>query len=181
MLYKRSIALSLLALGSVLLGSCQQQQQQTMAAAAYTPRYVYHAGTTPRLLPNGKVTIPAHLPARVKRVLAAGNKIVGKPYRMGGGHKSHHDSAYDCSGTTAFVLREAGMLKPGAKPTSGDFLRWGRAGYGKYLTVYAKHGHVFLMVNGMRLDTSNEYGRGPRWTTASRRSKGFYVRHIPGY
>lgn len=163
----------------LLLALCSCQQQN-VAAAAYTPRYVYHKGYTPVLQRNGKVSVPRNLPARVKRVLIAGNKIVGKPYRSGGGHRRHQDSAYDCSGTVAFALREAGLLPANAHPTSGDFLRWGRPGFGKHLTVYAKRGHVFLMVNGMRLDTTTEYARGPRWSTRPRRSRGFYVRHIPG-
>lgn len=162
-----------------LLGLCSCQQQ-ALPRSAYTPRYVYHKGYTPVLQRNGKASVPSRLPARVKRVILAGNKIVGKPYRSGGGHRRHHDSAYDCSGTVAFALREAGLLGRNAHPTSGDFLRWGRPGFGKYLTVYVKRGHVFLMVGGLRLDTTSEYGRGPRWTKKSRRCNGFYVRHIPG-
>ena len=176
-LFSRTITCILFLLAATLFCSCQQQ---ALPSKAYTPRYVYHKGYTPVLHNNGKVGIPSKLPARVKRVLIAGNKIVGRPYRSGGGHRRHHDSGYDCSGTVAFVLREAGLLKPNAHPTSGDFLRWGRPGFGKHLTIYAKRGHVFLMVNGMRLDTTSEYGRGPRWSTRPRRCSGFYVRHIPG-
>ena len=157
---------------------CQQQ----LGSGARTPQFKYKKGYTPRKMNNGKVTIPYHAPARIKRAIAAGNKIVGKPYRMGGGHSKHVDSAYDCSGSVAFVLREAGMLKKGAFPSSRDFLKWGHPGFGKWLTVYAKRGHVFLMIAGMRFDTTGtSRGIGPRWYTESRPCGGFYVRHIPGF
>ncbi|MBR4108474.1 MAG: peptidoglycan endopeptidase [Akkermansia sp.] len=157
---------------------CQQQ----LGRGARTPRYVYHAGYTPKILRSGKVTIPSRAPARIKRAIAAGNKIVGKPYRLGGGHRKHYDSAYDCSGSVAFVLREAGMLKRGTSPSSRDFFRWGHPGFGKWLTVYTKRGHVFLMIAGMRFDTTGSgRGVGPRWYTSSRPCSGFVVRHLPGF
>ncbi len=165
----------------LLVASCQQQQQQQQEAALYTPKYVYRKGYTVRLV-NGRALAPKAAPARIKRAIAAANKIVGRPYRRGGGHGKHHDVGYDCSGSVAFVLREAGMLKRGAHPVSGDFLRWGRPGYGKWLTVYAKSGHVFMMLAGARFDTSGSgRGVGPRWYTTSRKCAGFKVRHIPGF
>lgn len=176
---RRSISVFVLFLAFLFLTSCQQGY---LRGDAQTPTYVYHEGYTPRLLPNGKATIPKNAPKRVKRAIAAANKIVDKPYRRGGGHGKHEDSAYDCSGSVAYVLREAGMLKKGAQPVSGYFLKWGRPGFGKWITVYAKNGHVFMMVAGLRFDTTGS-GRnvGPRWHTSSRRCSGFYVRRIPGY
>lgn len=159
----------------LLVMSCQQQRE------VYTPSYVYHRGYTARLV-NGKAVAPEHAPLRIKRAIAAANKIVGRPYRRGGGHGRHWDRAYDCSGSVAFVLREAGMLGKNSSPTSGDFLRWGRPGFGKWLTVYAKRGHVFLIIAGLRFDTSgSRRGVGPRWYEKSRACGSFKVRHIPGY
>ena len=164
----------LLALG---FHGCQQQ----LNSNARTPKYVYQKGYTPKKLRNGKVTVPHRAPARIKKAIAAGNKIIGKPYRLGGGHGKHYDSAYDCSGSVAFVLHECGMLQKEKFPSSGDFLKWGHPGFGKWLTVYAKRGHVFLMIAGMRFDTTGTgRGVGPRWYTESRPCGGFYVRHIPG-
>ena len=37
-------------------------------------------------------------PAKVKRLIRAGNRIAKKPYRYGGGHGRRNDSGYDCSG-----------------------------------------------------------------------------------
>lgn len=175
----RHILCAALALLLALTVGCQQGYQR---GNAKTPKYVYHAGYTPKLLSNGKATIPSKAPKRVQRAIAAANKIVGKPYRLGGGHGRHNDNAYDCSGSVAFVLREAGMLKRGAQPVSGYFLKWGRPGFGKWITVYAKRGHVFMMIAGLRFDTTGSgAGVGPRWYTSSRGCSGFYVRCIPGY
>ena len=70
----------------------------------------------------------------------------------------------------------------GAFPSSRDFLKWGHPGFGKWLTCYAKRGHVFLVIAGMRFDTTGtSRGVGPRWYTESRPCGGFYVRHIPGF
>ncbi len=170
----------LLLLPLLLLGNCQQQQQ--LAQNARTPQYVYRPGYTAYMTKKGKAVAPKHAPKRIKRAIAAGNKIINKPYRSGGGHGKHHDTGYDCSGSTSFVLREAGMLLPGRHPTSGDYLRWGRPGFGKWLTVYAKRGHVFMMIAGLRFDTSGSgRGVGPRWYTTPRACGGFKVRHVPGY
>ncbi len=168
--------LAVLIVALIVLTGCQ-----TTEPDVYTPNYVYYKGYSVRLV-RGRAIAPKQAPKRIQRAIAAANKIVGRPYRRGGGHGRHHDSAYDCSGSVAFVLREAGMLKKGAHPTSGDFLRWGRPGYGRWLTVYAKHGHVFLIIAGARFDTTGSgRGVGPRWYTTSRRCTGFKVRHIPGF
>lgn len=162
------------------LSSCQQTQQQ-VDAQCMTPKYVYHAGTSVALYRNGRAAAPKNAPARIRKAVQAANKIVGKPYRSGGGHRRHHDRAYDCSGSVSFVLREAGLLSSHRYPTSGDFLKWGRPGFGKWLTVYAKRGHVFMLIGGLRFDTTGSgRGVGPRWYTKARPCRGFYVRHIPG-
>ncbi|MCC8022152.1 MAG: peptidoglycan endopeptidase [Akkermansiaceae bacterium] len=147
-----------------------------------TPAYVYRAGSTLTLYRNGLAAAPKNAPKRIQKAVQAANKLVGKPYRMGGGHKRHHDRAYDCSGSVAFVLREAGLISSHKYLTSKDFLRWGRGGYGKWLTVYAKQGHVFLLIGGLRFDTTGSgRGVGPRWYATPRGCSGFYVRHIPGF
>ncbi len=162
----------------LLTTSCQQQQQDF--STLRSPVYRYIPGKT-AILQNGKAIAPAYAPTRVKRAIAAANKIVGKPYRMGGGHGKHHDTGYDCSGSTAFVLKEARLLDPKRYPVSGDFKKWGRPGFGDWITVYTKNGHVFLMIAGLRFDTTGSApGVGPRWYTKSRGTRGFVVRHIPG-
>jgi hypothetical protein len=129
---------------------------------------------------GGKAIAPEGAPETVKRAIAAGNRIVGKPYRRGGGHGKLEDSAYDCSGTVSYVLCKSGLL---AAPTTSTALRsYGKSGEGKHITVYARDGHTFMVVAGLRLDTTgggNER-RGPRWSTDSRSLKNFRARHPEG-
>ena len=136
-----------------------------------------HGGTA--LLKNGIAYAPRNAPLPVKRAIAAGNRLQGKPYKWGGGHARHNDSGYDCSGTVSYVLREAGLLR-GSMPSSGYF-RYGKKGEGRWITVYVRKGHVFLTVAGLRLDTGGPGARtGPRWKPETRQSRGHVMRHPRG-
>ena len=53
---------------------------------------------------------PGGLPIRVRRIIAAGNRIADKPYKYGGGHGQWNDSGYDCSGSVSYALHGAGYL-----------------------------------------------------------------------
>jgi peptidoglycan hydrolase-like protein with peptidoglycan-binding domain len=53
---------------------------------------------------------PADAPQQVQDAIAAANRIVGKPYKYGGGHGTWNDSGYDCSGTVSYALHGAGLL-----------------------------------------------------------------------
>jgi peptidoglycan hydrolase-like protein with peptidoglycan-binding domain len=117
------------------------------------------------------------MPAAVTRAIAAANRIATKPYRYGGGHGSFDDTAYDCSGSVSYVLHGAGLLD--APMASGGFMSWGAAGPGKYITIYAKADHMFMIINGRRFDTGYG-GNGNRWATGSRPTAGYAVRHPPG-
>lgn len=118
-------------------------------------------------------------PEPVKRAIAAGNHIVGRPYIYGGGHRSFDCRGYDCSGTASFVLHGAGLL---ATPMPSDcFRNYGSSGPGNWITIYARRGHVFMTVAGLRIDTGyNGQGEGPKWSTMSRPAKGCVLRHPPG-
>jgi hypothetical protein len=141
--------------------------------------YHFEDGRT-ALLKNGVAYAPRKAPAAVKRAIAAGNRLQGKPYKWGGGHAKKNDSGYDCSGTVSYVLREAGLLK-GSLPSRGYFT-YGKKGEGKWITVYIRKGHVFMTVAGLRLDTGGPgHERGPRWQTATRQGKGHVMRHPKGY
>lgn len=167
-----------LAATCLLAASCSQQQQQYRAPARVAP-YHYTKGAT-RLLPNGLAVPPPDAPPQVRRLIYAANKLVGKPYRMGGGHRKHEDSGYDCSGSISFALREAGLLT--AVRPSKNFMTYGRPGHGKWVSVYVRKGHVFMVVCGLRFDTTgNGRSRGPAWRTESRPASGFYVRHPYGF
>jgi len=141
--------------------------------------YNYVAGKTCLLIDNQAVP-QANIPRTVQVAVAAGNKLRDKPYCYGGGHCKFEDKGYDCSGSVSYVLHQAGLLR---EPTTSDELRhYGESGEGKWMTVYAKNGHAFIVVAGLRLETSGAGGKdvGPRWTTRSRSIKGFRARHPAG-
>lgn len=137
------------------------------------------AGETATLGSDGRAVAPASAPQKVKDAVAAANRIVGKPYKYGGGHARWRDSGYDCSGAMSYALHGAGLLD---RPlTSGDFMRWGRRGRGSWITIYAHGGHGFLVIAGLRFDTGwNNAGSGPRWSEKMRPTGGYTVRHPAG-
>jgi cell wall-associated NlpC family hydrolase len=131
---------------------------------------------------DGLASAPAEAPSEVHAAIAAANKIIGKPYRYGGGHARVEDSGYDCSGTISYALIGAGLLK--TPLDSSSFMRWGEAGKGDWITVYTNPGHAFIVIAGLRLDTSAAGDRGgrkgPRWRPALRSTRGFKARHPEG-
>ncbi|MEA2323497.1 MAG: peptidoglycan DL-endopeptidase CwlO [Solirubrobacteraceae bacterium] len=128
---------------------------------------------------GGDAQAPAGAPDVVARVIAGGNAIARFPYVWGGGHGSFVDSAYDCSGSVSYALAAAGLLD---RPlVSGALAEWGEPGPGRWITIYANAGHVFMYVGGLRFDTSGRDGPlGSRWQKAPRSLAGFTVRHPPG-
>ena len=131
------------------------------------------------ILRNGYAVAPRHAPLDVHRIVAAGNKIRGFPYKVGGGHRRVDDNGYDCSGAVSYVLIKSGLLNNSL--TSNGFKKYGRRGKGDWVTVYAKNGHTFLVVGGLRFDTGyNGEGRGPKWTVHDRPTRGHVVRHPVG-
>jgi cell wall-associated NlpC family hydrolase len=137
------------------------------------------AGGSIALGVRGRARAPAGSPAVVQDVVAGGNAIATFPYRLGGGHGSFIDHAYDCSGSVSYALAAAGLVD--APRTSGELMNWGAPGRGRWLTVYANPGHVFMIVGGVRFDTSGRAGRrGSRWQPLERSAGGFVARHWPG-
>jgi hypothetical protein len=63
---------------------------------------------------------------------------------------------------------------------SGDFETWGLAGPGTWVTIYANGGHMYMVVAGLRFDTSGQRGAGTRWQADLRSNDGFVVRHPVG-
>jgi hypothetical protein len=59
-------------------------------------------------------------------------------------------------------------------------MRWGSRGRGKWITVYAHGGHAYVVIAGLRFDTSGRGEDGPRWRPESRSSRGFVARHPSG-
>jgi peptidoglycan hydrolase-like protein with peptidoglycan-binding domain len=128
--------------------------------------------------PDGLAVAPAGAPPQVQAIIAAGNQIASKPYKYGGGHGKWIDTGYDCSGSVSFALHGAGLLDD-AMP-SGSFTSWGDAGPGQWVTIYANGGHIYMVVAGLRFDTSGRSNHNTRWQTEQRSSAGYVVRHPPG-
>jgi cell wall-associated NlpC family hydrolase len=135
-------------------------------------------GPRARVLPDGTAVAPDDAPEPVKRVIQAANAIAKLPYKWGGGHGAWRDNGYDCSGSVSFALAGAGLLQ--SPLTSGGFMSWGAAGPGEWITIYANQGHIFMIVAGLRFDTSGQGRAGTRWQDAPRPSAGFAVRSVPG-
>jgi hypothetical protein len=133
---------------------------------------------------DGLAYAPVEAPAQVHAAIAAANKIIGKPYRYGGGHAKVEDRGYDCSGTVSYALIGADLLKGGTPLDSSSFMRWGEKGKGDWITVYTNPGHAYAVIAGLRLDTSAagdpSGAKGPRWRPNLRSSRGFRARHPEG-
>jgi hypothetical protein len=111
-------------------------------------------------------------------VVAAANRIAGTPYKYGGGHGSFNDSGYDCSGSVSYALHGGGLL--GTPLDSSGFMSYGASGPGKRITIYANPGHVYMVIDGRRFDTSARRETGSRWSGTQRGSGGYVVRHPRG-
>ena len=120
--------------------------------------------------------LPPGAPPEVQQVVDAANEITHARYRYGGGHgRGFNDSAFDCSGAVSHALHGADLVKRPLDST--DFERWGVRGRGKWITVYANSGHAYLVVAGLRFDTSGRGEKGPRWRPRKRSSRGYVSRH----
>jgi cell wall-associated NlpC family hydrolase len=135
-------------------------------------------GPRARVLGDGTAVAPEDAPDVVKRVILAANEIAKFPYKWGGGHGAWRDNGYDCSGSVSFALAGAGLL--GRPLTSGLFMNYGAPGRGQWITIYANSGHIFMVVAGLRFDTSGQGRAGTRWQADARSTEGFAVRHVPG-
>ena len=135
------------------------------------------------ILPGGKASVPVSAPGPVARAIKAANKIHRRTYIWGGGHRSFRAKGYDCSGAVSYVLHAAGVLR--SPLVSGQLAFWGSSGPGSWITVYANRTHTYMVIAGLRYDTSPrgewiDQGRGPRWRYTLRTGNGFAVRHWQG-
>jgi len=153
-------------------------EEQELPAVTST----FVAGKLARMRTDGKAAIPRGAPKRVRALIAQYNRIAGKRYKWGGGHARLVDSGYDCSGAVGYGLITGGLQR--APLVSGSFARWGAAGAGRWVTVYAHRSHVYVEVAGLRLDTSpvGDQGgsRGVRWRPVIGQRRGFEARHPVG-
>jgi hypothetical protein len=134
------------------------------------------------LTASGLAIPPANAPAAVVAAIQAGNEIAHLPYIWGGGHMTYEDTGYDCSGSLSFILAAAGLLS--GTETSGEFMSFGKAGLGKWITIYAMNGHTFAYIAGLRFDTVALAETGTRWSNKPADEPNlasFVARHPAGY
>jgi len=170
------------------LEAAKQERQQTLTALQdreqklqneVSPGVAPPGGATATIAPDGSAIAPADAPLAVKAAIEAANQIEDAPYLWGGGHGSFESSGYDCSGAISFALHGAGLLDTPLDSTG--FTTWGEPGGGNWITVYANSGHAFVVIAGLRWDTSGDAsGTGPSWYAEMRSSAGYVVRHAPG-
>ena len=82
----------------------------------------------------------------------------------------------------SYALAGAGLID--SPMSSTEFRRYGERGAGKWITIYAREGHTFAVIAGLRLDTT-PYDRytgkwAPRWQKIYRPPFGFDARHPIG-
>jgi hypothetical protein len=134
-------------------------------------------GHQAKLLSNGHASAPAEAPTGVQEIIAAGNKIVGKPYKYGGGHGeplSQVQESYDCSSSVSFLLYGAGLVT--TTEDSTEFESFGESGAGEWVTIFANPEHVYMYVAGLRWDTVGGIG----WHGEATDSGSFVARHPKG-
>jgi cell wall-associated NlpC family hydrolase len=137
------------------------------------------AGAKAKIAEGGQAVAPRSAPRAVKRVIAAANEIEDKPYVYGGGHGSFKDKGYDCSGAASYALHGGGLLK--APIDSSGMAKYGEPGKGKWISVYGAPSHGYIVVAGLRFDTSMTPGNGPGWSKSMRATAESYkVRHPKG-
>ena len=160
---------------------------QTTPVTATTPATVVAAPTgqvaaappaVATIGPDGLAVAPAGAPAAVVAIIQAGNQIAFMPYRFGGGHQTWKDTGYDCSGSVSFALHGAGLLD--TPLSSYDFPTWGAGGPGQWVTIYANDSHAYMVVAGLRFDTSASKDGGSRWTAEPRSPAGYVAVHPVG-
>jgi len=170
------------------LAAAKQERQQSLDALQdreqklqnqVSPGAAPPGGATATIGSDGRAIAPADAPLAVKAAIEAANRIEDAPYLWGGGHGSFEAAGYDCSGAISYALHGAGLLDTPLDSTG--FTAWGEPGAGNWITVYANSGHAFVVIAGLRWDTSGDAsGTGPSWYTEMRSSAGYVVRHAPG-
>lgn len=123
-------------------------------------------GSKAKLLPSGQARPPADAPLEVQRAIQAANSIDAAGYCMGGGHQDFEARCYDCSGAVSYVLGPDGAGLIDTPEDSTGFRSWGERGAGSWITVYTNPGHAYVVIAGLRFDTSipDDGGEGPGWS-----------------
>jgi hypothetical protein len=141
--------------------------------------------------------VPAEAPSVVQAMVIAGNELQNLPYGASGHPDPRGADSEDCSSTINYILYRSGVRSIAEilsdNPLAQDYVSWGEPGPGRWVTIYATTAptdHVFIVIAGMRLDTShngtdvgpNRDEDGPRWRILDHIPTWAHwsVRHPPG-
>ncbi len=120
-------------------------------------------GALSKILPDGLATIPQDAPQAVQRAIAAGNRIIHTFYSQErrAGMLDHVEDSYDCSGSSDYILYQAGLsdstvdVGGGVAGTSITIEGYGTSGWGRWITVFGSSGHEFIKVGNIVMDTAH--------------------------
>ena len=124
-------------------------------------------------LVHGKAIPPSDAPAKVVKVIEAANQIRTSRYNAGaaGTAGGKRQRLRLLRGRQLRAPRRASCST--ARSTRASFMQLGAArGKGNWITVYTNPGHAFMVVAGLRFDTSMTAGNGPGWSKEMRSSGG---------
>ena len=155
-----------------------EQRMVRARASAATPPEPEAPTEEAYLTADGVAVAPDSAPDEVKAIIEAGNAIATKPYKYGGGHGRWNDTGYDCSGSLSYVLHAAGLLDRALD--SSEFMSWGESGRGTWVTIRTNPSHAYMIVAGLRFDTSARKQTGSRWSEQMRSASGYRGRHPEG-
>ena len=136
------------------------------------------AGRRARSAPTASRSPPAGAPAAVVAIIQAGNVIAHMPVPL-------RRRAPELAGHGLRLLGlgelRAPRRRPARQPRSPRTTSTpgASAGPGQWVTIYAKDDHAYMVVAGLRYDTSASKGGGSRWTAAGRRARPATSRATP--
>jgi len=135
-------------------------------------------------------------PAQAQALYMACKRISDRhwPYVYGGGHARCGQAStgqqpgvgFDCSSSVCAALGAVnlGFHLGGPVQVSGEMESYGQPGEGRYMTVWANAGHVWLQLKGIgaakRFDTVPGGGPQLRYEMTTETTRGFTPRHWPG-
>jgi hypothetical protein len=147
--------------GAATLPAANGPAQDDCVAEAFTGPMT--PGAQSKVLPNGLATIPEIAPPAVQRAIAAGNRIIPTFYSQERrpGMLAHVEDSYDCSGSTGYILYQAGLADPtidvgnAVAGTSITAEGYGQPGPGRWITVFGSSAHEFIKVDNIVMDTAH--------------------------
>jgi len=112
-------------------------------------------------------------------VIAAANKIAFKPYIYGGGHGSWKRLGLRLLGLHQLCAARGGT-DLGTRDST-EFESYGAPGQGRWITLWANSGHVYMQIAGLWFDTAaqSSSNSNDRWSPIRISPRGGFVERHP--